>query len=87
MAPEQPMGEPNADHRVDIYALGQVAYEMITGERPFEGQSITTIMYKIVHETPVPPRKLDASIHPGLSLVIEKALQKSPEARFPTGAE
>src|SRR5262249_25014154 len=60
---------------------------MITGERPFEGQSITTIMYKIVHETPVPPRKLDSSIHPGLSFVIEKALQKSPGARFQTGAE
>ena len=60
---------------------------MVTGERPFEGQSITTIMYKIVHETPIPPRKLDASIHPGLSGVIEKSLSKSAEDRFPNGAE
>src|SRR5438270_8974470 len=62
-------------------------YEMITGERPFEGQSITTIMYKIVHETPIPPRKLDSTIHPGLSAAIEKSLAKAAEDRFPNGAE
>jgi hypothetical protein len=62
-------------------------YEMITGERPFEGPSITTIMYKIVHETPIPPRKLDSSIHPGLSAVIEKSLAKSADERFSSGAE
>ena len=44
-------------------------------------------MYKIVHETPIPPRKLDSTIHPGLSAVIEKSLAKSAEDRFPNGAE
>src|SRR5438552_1257483 len=44
-------------------------------------------MYKIVHETPIPPRKLDSTIHPGLSAVIEKSLAKSVEDRFPNGAE
>jgi serine/threonine-protein kinase len=86
MSPEQVVGS-HLDGRSDLFSIGVMLYEMITGERPFEGQSITTIMYKIVHETPVPPRKLDSSIHPGLSFVIEKALQKSPDARFQTGAE
>jgi len=86
MSPEQVVGS-QLDGRSDLFSVGVMLYEMITGERPFEGQSITTIMYKIVHETPVPPRKLDSSIHPGLSFVIEKALQKSPDARFQTGAE
>jgi len=86
MSPEQVVGN-QLDGRSDLFSVGVMLYEMITGERPFEGQSITTIMYKIVHETPVPPRKLDSSIHQGLSYVIEKALQKSPDARFQTGAE
>lgn len=86
MSPEQVLGKP-LDGRSDLFSVGVMLYEMITGERPFEGQSITTIMYKIVHETPIPPRKLDSSIHHGLSAVIEKSLAKSPEERFQTGAE
>jgi len=86
MSPEQVVGN-QLDGRSDLFSVGVMLYEMITGERPFEGQSITSIMYKIVHETPVPPRKLDSSIHPALSFVIEKALQKLPDTRFQTGAE
>jgi serine/threonine-protein kinase len=86
MSPEQVLGK-TLDGRSDLFSVGVMLYEMITSERPFEGQSITTIMYKIVHETPIPPKKLDASIHPGLSAVIEKSLAKAPEARFQTGAE
>ena len=84
MSPEQVLGKP-LDGRSDLFSVGVILYEMVTGERPFEGQSITTIMYKIVHETPIPPRKLDATIHPGLSAVIEKALSKSADDRFPNG--
>ena len=86
MSPEQVVGK-TLDGRSDLFSVGVMLYEMITGERPFEGQSITTIMYKIVHETPVSPRKLDSTIHPGLSAVIEKALAKAPEERFQTGAD
>ena len=86
MSPEQVLGK-TLDGRSDLFSVGVMLYEMITGERPFEGQSITTIMYKIVHETPISPRKLDASIHPGLSAMIEKSLAKAPEERFQTGAE
>jgi eukaryotic-like serine/threonine-protein kinase len=84
MSPEQVLGKP-LDGRSDLFSVGVILYEMVTGERPFEGQSITTIMYKIVHETPIPPRKLDATIHAGLSAVIEKALSKSADDRFPNG--
>lgn len=86
MSPEQVLGK-SLDGRSDLFSVGVMLYEMITGERPFEGQSITTIMYKIVHETPIPPRKLDSSIHPGLSAVIERSLAKSAEERFSSGAE
>jgi hypothetical protein len=62
-------------------------YEMVTGERPFPGQNITTVIYKIVNEDPIPPRQLDPSIHPGISAVIMKALCKEPEERFQTCRE
>jgi eukaryotic-like serine/threonine-protein kinase len=86
MSPEQVLGK-TLDGRSDLFSVGVMLYEMITGERPFEGQSITTIMYKIVHETPIPPRKLNSTIHPGLSAVTEKSLAKAAEDRFPNGAE
>ena len=84
MSPEQVRGRP-VDGRSDLFSVGVMLYEMITGERPFDGQSITTIMYKIVHETPTSPRALDSSIPPGLSAVIEQSMAKSPEERFQTG--
>ncbi len=86
MSPEQVLGK-TIDGRSDLFSVGVMLYQMITGERPFEGQSITTIMYKIVHEEPIAPRKLDSTIHPGLSAIVEKALAKAPEARFQTGSE
>lgn len=85
MSPEQVRGRP-VDLRSDLFSVGVMLYEMLTGERPFEGQSITTIMYKIVHENPTPPRALDSSIPPGLSAVIERSLAKSPEDRYQSGA-
>ena len=86
MSPEQVLGKA-LDNRSDLFSVGVILYEMFTGERPFEGQSMTTVMYKIVHESPVPPRAVDTAIHPGLSVVIEEALAKSPELRYQSGAE
>jgi len=57
-------------------------YEMVTGEKPFPGQNITTVIYKIVNEAPVPPRQIDPSIHPGISAVVMRALEKEPEQRY-----
>jgi hypothetical protein len=81
MSPEQIKGRP-VDGRSDIFSLGGVLYELLTGVKPFPGDSITSVIYKIVSEEPKPPREMDRSIHPGLSAVVLRALAKTPEARF-----
>ena len=86
MAPEQVKGRP-LDGRSDLFSLGVILYEMLTGEKPFVGQNVTTIIYKIVNETPITPRDLDVTVHPGLSAIVTKALAKAPDDRYQTGAD
>jgi serine/threonine-protein kinase len=86
MSPEQVKGSP-LDGRADLFSFGVVLYEMATGERPFVGDNVTTIIYKIVHEQPIPPDTLEATVPPGLSAVITRCLAKSPNDRYQTGAD
>lgn len=86
MSPEQVRGR-QLDGRTDLFSLGVVLYEMLTGEKPFAGQNVTTIIYKIVNENPIPPRELDLSVHPGLNAVVSRALAKDPNERYQSGAE
>jgi serine/threonine-protein kinase len=86
MAPEQVKGRP-LDGRSDLFSFGVILYEMLTGEKPFVGQNVTTIIYKIVNENPIAPRDLDVTVHPGLSAIVTRALAKSPDERYQTGAD
>ncbi len=86
MSPEQVKGRA-LDGRSDLFSLGVILYEMLTGEKPFVGQNVTTIIYKIVNETPITPRDLDVTVHPGLSAIVTKALAKAPDDRYQTCAD
>jgi serine/threonine protein kinase len=81
MSPEQVKGKP-VDGRSDIFSLGVMLYEMITGAKPFPGESITTVIYKIVNEDPLPPRQVNPSVHPGISAAVMRALAKDPQTRY-----
>ena len=81
MSPEQIKGKA-VDGRTDIFSLGVMLYEMTTGQKPFRGQDIATILYHILNEEPVPPQQLNPSIPLGVSSTIMKAMAKSPYLRY-----
>jgi serine/threonine-protein kinase len=83
LSPEQSKGDP-VDHRSDIYSLGCVLYEMLTGRPPFSGGSPVSVAYRHVNEEPEPPSGVNPRVPAELESVVMRALRKDPEARFPT---
>ena len=81
MAPEQLAADPAADHRVDIYAVGLLAYELLTGEQPFTGDSPQATMAAQLTRMPTPLDQCCPDVPPELSAVIMGCLAKSPEER------
>ncbi len=81
MSPEQAMGERTIDARSDIYALGAVTYEMLTGEPPFGGASVQAIVAKVLTERPVPPRTIRDTVSADIESAVLRALAKLPADR------
>ncbi|HWQ15762.1 MAG TPA: protein kinase [Roseiflexaceae bacterium] len=86
MAPEQVQGQP-ADARTDLYSLGVVLYEALTGRRPFVAETPLAVALMHVHNPLPPPRQINPAIPEALERVILRALAKSPADRFQTGEE
>lgn len=83
MSPEQIAGAP-VDARSDVFSLGVVLYQLLTGERPFGGESLTSLSYQIVHREPVPARSVNPALPAACEAVVRRALAKSPEDRYPS---
>ncbi len=86
MSPEQIRNE-SIDGRSDLFSLGVVLYQSVTGAVPFDGESLASITYKILEIDPRPPRSLNPAVTEALSGVIDRALDKPPSGRFQTGLE
>jgi non-specific serine/threonine protein kinase len=81
MSPEQALGK-EVDHRSDIFSLGVLAYELLTGHQPFTGSSSLAVVDSIIHEEPPPMARFNLQVPPELEMIVRRMLEKSPELRY-----
>ena len=86
MAPEQLSGEA-VDGRSDLFSLGVIFYAMVTGHSPFQGNSATTVCFKVANREPIAASALDLTLPPQLDAVISRAMAKDREERYQRGSE
>src|SRR6476619_5280695 len=86
MSPEQVSGAP-VDGRSDIFSLGVVLYELLTNRKPFQGDNLTAISYKIVHEDFTPPAELASEVPPEFNPIVARAMAKDPWNRYQRGKD
>ncbi len=83
MPPEQASGESRGvDHRADIYSVGAVLYEMLTGRPPFAGDTMMNTLMQVLNDEPEPPKRLNPRIHHDIQTIVLKAMEKQPDRRY-----
>jgi len=86
MSPEQVQGEP-VDGRSDLFSLGVILYQLITGQKAFTAETVTSLLVEILNQTPIPIRRLAPRTPPALQKIVDRLLQKRPEKRYRSSAE
>jgi len=84
LSPEQAAGAPDIDGRSDIFSLGAILYELLTGELPFGGSTVTELLRQILQEDPILPRRRNQAVPRDLQNICLKALEKDRNRRYPT---
>src|SRR5262249_23135344 len=88
MAPEQAMGHPSGiGPPADVYALGAILYEMLTGRPPFRSDNVMEVLQQVLTQDPLPPNRLQPKLPRDLQVICLKCLQKDPKKRYASAEE